>query len=263
MSKSSDFPALRMTIEGGRLVPASAFDQERIDSYKAGSTVRVVFTADKDRPGVRKWWAVLGLALKQCKTPWKNTTEASEAIKLALGIVNLSKTVSGQFMQWPKSLKELDDPELDEAFEQMVALLSKMTGVDVSSLRREAANVGREEEKTPPPADPPPQQPEAPQTPSKAGHTYDEPVRAKLIEFAKKAVRLSSEDITVNERKTILGGMEHQWRDVMPEAEWPKLEGIVKAVRAVINGMRTKREAATWIAEVLECEIETIGGKNV
>jgi hypothetical protein len=140
---SKDFPALRMTIEGGRLVPATPFDAERINSYRRGTKVFVKFTEERDRVLVRKWFAILGLVLKQCQTPWKNKDEAHEAIKLALGIVNLSKTVSGQFMQYPKSLSELDDPELQEALEQMTELLSRMTGVDVATLRKEAADVGQ------------------------------------------------------------------------------------------------------------------------
>ncbi len=148
MSKT-DFPALRMTIDGGRLVPAGPFDAERLNSYRRGTVVYVRFTEEKDRVLVRKWFAIIGLVLKQCQTPWKNKDEAHEAIKLALGIVNLSKTVGGDFMQYPKSLAELEDPELQEALDQMTELLSHMTGVDVATLRKETAHVDEE-----PPHDP-------------------------------------------------------------------------------------------------------------
>lgn len=137
----SEYPALRMRVENGRLVPASQFDQERLDSYRQGAVVMVKFTEERDRVLIKKWFAVIGLVLKQCKTPWKNKDEAHEAIKLALGIVNLSKTISGQFMQYPKSLSDLDDPEMTEALENMIALLSRMTGVDVDTLRKETAHV--------------------------------------------------------------------------------------------------------------------------
>jgi hypothetical protein len=158
MSKG-DFPALRMVVDGGRLTPATPFDAERLNSYRRGTVVFCKFTEERDRVLVRKWFAVLGLVIKQCDTPWKNKEEAHEAIKLALGIVNLSKTVSGQWMQYPKSLTELADPELQEALEQMIELLSRMTGVDVETLRKEAADVGREieqpnsDEQSPPSSD--------------------------------------------------------------------------------------------------------------
>lgn len=139
-------PPFRMTIEGGRMVPASQYDAERLDSYRRGTKVNVRITEDKDRILVRKWWAVLGLVVKQCETPWRNKDEASEAIKLALGIVNLTKTVGGQFMSYPKSLTELSEPEISEALEQMMDLLHRMTGVDPETLRKEAADVGADEE---------------------------------------------------------------------------------------------------------------------
>lgn len=137
----SDFPALRMTIDGGRLVPAGPFDAERLNSYRRGTVVYVRFTEEKDRVLIRKWFAVLGLVLKQCRTPWSNRDEAHEAIKLALGIVNLSKTVGGDYMQYPKSLADLEDPELQEALDQMIDLLSAMTGVDVATLRKETKHI--------------------------------------------------------------------------------------------------------------------------
>ncbi|MHC2298192.1 hypothetical protein [Rhizobium mongolense] len=139
-----DFPALRMTIDGGRLAPAGPFEAERLNSYRRGTVVFVHFTEEKDRVLVRKWWAILTLVVKQCQTPWKTKEEASEAIKLALGIVNLSKTVGGQFMQYPKSLTELDDPEMTEALENMTELLSRMTGVDVATLKKETAHIVEE-----------------------------------------------------------------------------------------------------------------------
>lgn len=141
---SKDFPALRMTVDGGRLVPATPFDAERINSYRNNTLVMVKLSPPKDRVQIRKWFAILGLVMKQCQTPWKTVDEAHDAIKLALGIVDLSKTVGGQFMARAKSLTDLDDPELDEAVLQMIDLLSHMTGVDVATLRKEASDVGRE-----------------------------------------------------------------------------------------------------------------------
>lgn len=140
-----EVPPFNMIVEGGRLVPATAYDQERLDSYRRGTKIKVRFTEEKDRVLVRKWWAVLGLVVKQCKTPWKNKDEASEAVKLALGIVNLTKTVGGDYLAYPKSLTELQDPELQDAVEQMTELLSRLTGVDVATLKKETAHVGHDD----------------------------------------------------------------------------------------------------------------------
>jgi hypothetical protein len=156
MSKS-DSPALRLVVERGpKLAPASAFDAERLDTFKVGRVLRFTPVEEADRKDIRRWWAILNRAVKDTKTPWRTATQASEAIKLALGIVEYGKTVGGQFMQWPKSLKELDDEELAEAVRDMAALLHKMTGVDPLEWSKEAADVGQDET----------EQPEAPVNPA-------------------------------------------------------------------------------------------------
>ncbi|WPZ13209.1 hypothetical protein T8J41_13695 [Nitratireductor rhodophyticola] len=138
MSKS-DTPPFRMIVEKGpRLAPATSGDAERLDTWRAGSQVNVTFVRDGSRPMERKWWAILGLVVDRCNVPWSAKEQASEAVKLSLGIVHYGKTVNGNFMQWPKSLTELSDPELDEAVRDMMDLLHRMTGVDPETLKKEA-----------------------------------------------------------------------------------------------------------------------------
>lgn len=305
----SDFPALRMTIDGGRLVPAGPFDAERLNSYRRGTVVYVRFTEEKDRVLIRKWFAVLGLVLKQCQTPWKNKDEAHEAIKLALGIVNLSKTVGGQFMQYPKSLADLEDPELQEALEQMTELLSRMTGVDVATLKKETAHIVDHDEKTgeiiehettePGSSSSEPDATESlssvaegvdmpPSTPSQIPDVTEQPVadlasgesaggeraptqppagstlsaeqRTMLIEAASKFMKLAQEPISFESRLQFLESREADWRDVIDEANWPKLESLATAARAVINSKRTPAQAFSFMAEVLGCSVADIGG---
>lgn len=76
--------------------------------------------------------------LPNARRLWKTAEQASQAIKLATGIVNLTKTPLGKMIEYPKSLSELDEPELERAFEMMVAVLCQVTGVDVLSLKKEA-----------------------------------------------------------------------------------------------------------------------------
>jgi hypothetical protein len=139
-------PPFKMLIENGKLVPATAYDQERLDTYRNRTKVNVVMVRDGGRVMERKWFAVLGLVVKQCNVPWKNKDQASEAVKLALGIVNLTKTVGGEFMAYPKSLTELSDPEIDEAVRDMMDLIQRMTGIDPATLKKEIADVGEDEQ---------------------------------------------------------------------------------------------------------------------
>jgi hypothetical protein len=150
-----------MIVETGpRLAPASAFDAERLDTFKIGRVMRFRPVDEADRKDVRQWWACINRALKVSKTPWQNAQQASEAITLALGIVNLGKTVGGQWMQFPKSLNDLDEAELADAVRDMKDLLHKITGVDPDDWHRETADVG-EDEQEPSESSPPPEETDA------------------------------------------------------------------------------------------------------
>jgi hypothetical protein len=134
-------PPFKMEVRDGRLIPATAYDQERLLTYRNGTRLTVAITPEKSRVGMRKWWAILNRAVKECPTPWKTADQASEAIKLALGIVNLSKTVGGKFMSYPKSLTDLTDPELDDAVRDMIDVIYQITGVDPAEWRKQTDGI--------------------------------------------------------------------------------------------------------------------------
>ena len=274
MSKG-DFPALRMVVENGRLAPATPFDQERINSYRRGAIVMCKLNDERDRVLVRKWWAILSLVIKQCQTPWKTKEEASEAVKLALGIVNLSKTVGGAFMQYPKSLTELDDPEMTEALENMIELLSRITGVDVETLRKEAADVGPSiEPDQPNTGEPLSSSVEAGDIPAPANEAGDDPapspasttlgteLRTHLMDFARKASRtVEDENLSAEAKASAIETMIANYRDALPEADWPKLATIKVSMQAVLAGKRSIGQARDFIArDLLECTVSEIGG---
>ncbi|MBB3411271.1 hypothetical protein FHT87_005224 [Rhizobium sp. BK316] len=301
MSKG-DFPALRMIIEGGRLSPAAQFDQERLNSYRRGTVVYVRFTEEKDRVLVRKWWAILSLVVKQCDTPWKTKEEASEAIKLALGIVNLSKTVGGQFMQYPKSLTELDDPEMTEALENMTELLSRMTGVDVATLKKETAHI-REEDHDPSTGEIIEQEPgerplagadESPHNSSSAepadhapdlagsphtdttdsrggsvsvesfggGGSTSSPEAPTLIDCAREMLSLTVMSYSDDEERVAAIGQCAGEWKVKLPDDQKKIDSILIAANAVSTKNRTLLQARSFLSGVLECSLEDLESDN-
>lgn len=152
MKKPSDEqPALHMIIEKGRLVPAFPLDFERLDSYRDGTKMLVWMATDGGRPLVRRWFATIGNYIKHTQVPWGDRETASAAIKLALAMVVPFKTHSGQWSQYPRSLNDLDDAELEGKILEMEQLFLAMTGVDVEELRR-GGNFGDEPFETSQPA---------------------------------------------------------------------------------------------------------------
>lgn len=61
----TDYPPLHMVLDHGRLVPSSAYEQERLDSYPNGTPFTVKITSERGGRTMRRWWLVLGLAVRQ------------------------------------------------------------------------------------------------------------------------------------------------------------------------------------------------------
>jgi hypothetical protein len=268
-----------MVIEAGKLIPATAHDAERLDTYRRGTKVSVRFTEEKDRVLVRKWFAIIGKAVKECQTPWQTKDQASEAIKLSLGIVNLSKTVSGAFMQYPKSLTELTDPELEEAVEQMTAIIQHITGVDPADWRKEIADLGEDENTQtsdenapstdagsdavptgvapdlPAKADQPDEDMEPSATSSSGPTILSAEDRRNLLDLLKRLKASIGDDETVVHATGV--GFAAEGRKLSPLAA-DKASTLVKLFRAVCRGERALAEVvreACGIAQVDELEL--------
>ena len=146
-------PILRMIIQGDRLVPTAAWEAERLASYRTGSVVNVVITQQKNRKLERKYWAILSRVVKDCPVKWREAEDAHRAIRLALGVVEPFVTAGGKMHAEVKSTASMDDPEYQRYFEDAMALLHRITGVDPETLRLEAADVGEDEPQDPASAD--------------------------------------------------------------------------------------------------------------
>lgn len=223
-------------------------------TWRNGSKVNVVMVRDGGRVMERKWFAVLGLVVKQCNVPWQNKDQASEAVKLALGIVNLSKTVRGDFMAYPKSLVELTDPELDEAVRDMMDLIQKMTGIDPATLKKEAADVGEDEQETPvaPHAagdgsdgsQAPQASPAVAAAPSEPAPASDPSLRSKLEECRDKILRIAREtDLSDDDRRKTAKTALEAWRNDLP-AHRPFVEACIEALGRIVKSGKPDTEKA-------------------
>lgn len=141
MSKALEKPAWRVIVQPGRLVAADAYTEEQLDIYPHGTVLECRMAREKTtwrKAKERRFWAILGKAIKTCNTPWKNTEEASDALKLQLGVVDPGATIAGDVISYPAKTGSLDDTEYAIFYEGAMALLTKVTGVDPETLGREA-----------------------------------------------------------------------------------------------------------------------------
>lgn len=143
-----ELPPLRMIVEKGRLVPASPYDQERLDGYQNGARLQVSLWQGRNAKLSRKYWAILHKVVADLPCPWQTAEEASDALKLACGITDAGKTVNDQWFIRPGSISFSTMPEdkFRDFFERAMAVLARVTGVDPTTLGQEAADVGDEDE---------------------------------------------------------------------------------------------------------------------
>ena len=284
MSRSGQVP-IRMRVEGMRLVPASAFDQEALSAYQNGAVIQVSFWQGRNPDLLRKFWAILSKVVETCNTPWEDKEEAADALKLALGITDVGSTVNGQMFVRPGSIafNALDEARFRKFFEDSMAILCRITGVDVEELGREAADTGPNHDPetgeilsntNSDDESPAPSSDNAGMTPvNEAGadgspasdapaSTIPDDVRKHFIDFARKALTTATDDhLGVAQRMQAIDNMELDYRDVVPEAFWGKLEGLKIPAQYVISGDRTVDRARNYIAkDLLDCKVSDLGG---
>lgn len=138
--KKDDTPPLRMLIESGRLVPATPYDAERLDTFGNSKEVLCYITQERYNKLIAKFHAVLSKVIKSCPSPWADIDQAKEAIKLSLGKVKPHKTASGEWRHEPRSMTEMDDEELSHFFDDAMTLIERITGVDPLTLQAESAS---------------------------------------------------------------------------------------------------------------------------
>ncbi|MEJ1172648.1 hypothetical protein WA845_00240 [Agrobacterium sp. CMT1] len=284
MSRSGQVP-IRMRVEGMRLVPASAFDQEALSAYQNGAIIQVSFWQGRNPDLLRKFWAILSKVVETCNTPWEDKEEAADALKLALGITDVGSTVNGQMFVRPGSIafNALDEARFRKFFEDSMAILCRITGVDVEELGKEAADTGPDHdpatgeiiENTNSDDEPPaPSSDNAGMTPVHEAGADDVPAsdapastiyptdRADLIECAKEMLWLASDPNAVEEsakREDALNHSKAEWEGKLKDLH-EQIGSIFVSAKAVANGKRTLLQARQFLSEVLDCKASDLGG---
>jgi hypothetical protein len=139
-----DSPPFKMKVVGDKLAPATAWDSERLASYRSGAEVSVVITQEVASWARRRYWAILGVVVKTCPVPPRVRTaqDLHDAIRKQIGFVD-SHTSDGQRLTVKlRSTSKLDDQQFEAFAAEAYAELTAMTGVDVLTLGREAPDVG-------------------------------------------------------------------------------------------------------------------------
>ncbi|MCM5693904.1 hypothetical protein M8037_35280 [Sinorhizobium meliloti] len=141
----NDIPPLRLTVGPGKLTPADAFSAERLESYRHGTTMFVQPITDPQSKKRRKFWAILGLVIRNCNTPWRTVKDAANAIKRTFGLMDDGGKAGNVRIMYPRSLNDLTEPEFEEFYEDAMLYLQRVTGIDPETLSNESPDPGDDE----------------------------------------------------------------------------------------------------------------------
>ena len=280
MSRSGQVP-IRMRVEGMRLVPASAFDQEALSAYQNGAVIQVSFWQGRNPDLLRKFWAILSKVVETCNTPWEDKEEADDALKLALGITDVGSTVNGQMFVRPGSIafNALDEARFRKFFEDSMAILCRITGVDVEELGREAADTGPDHDpetgeiidttnsddtlSTAPSSDnagnTPVDEAGADDAPASDAPASTDPERDILIRFAAEMLPMAATAPTEAWKEVEKGWSEGEMKK-LSTAGLDKAKAISMSLRAIAKGNTSLESAVEYYAEVLDCKASDLGG---
>lgn len=154
-----DAPPLLMKIKDGRMEPVAQFDYERLCSYRIDRDdqgniiypqVKVYITQDAATWRRRKYWAILTKVVEAGPTEYRSPEDLHKAVKREIGFVNSTFLSDGKTLKVTlKSTSKLDEQEFRVFYEEAIEALSEMTGIDVETLGRESADVGRDKTEQP------------------------------------------------------------------------------------------------------------------
>lgn len=138
----SELPPLRMIVGRGTLTCADEYSEERLDTYRLNSVVDCDVSQEIYPKLLRKYWAILGRVVETCPTKWNTAKEASDAFKYAFGITEKTILLDGTVRTYPGSITSMENPEFEDYFDGVMALLHRMTGVDPLTLWKVSADTG-------------------------------------------------------------------------------------------------------------------------
>lgn len=253
-----DHPTLQMEVQKGRLVPLTPYEAEVLSTYSNGAVLTIEMHQKRSLPLLKKYWAVLRDVVDKCKTPWSSPDEASDALKLALGVTDIGKTVSGQWFIRAGSISfnSMDQAAFKKFFDDAMMVLASVTGIDPDELGKRYSHIPEHEpsdEGLSPdagsgvetPSEPAADNPE-PGGPAEAGEEADhddaapasDPVlRMKFEECRDKFLALAS-DKSVPEPKDRRDNIEfakEAWKPELPD-HLPFVKACMEAADRIVKG---------------------------
>jgi hypothetical protein len=120
---------MRRTIGG--LAPCHAHDAERLDAFATGQDLEVTIKQRRSLPQQRLYWLTLHKVV-QATGDYPSAEKLHEALKMALGVVSLMKTMDGKIVAIPDStaFANMDGAAFKDFFDRSMDAIAERYGFD-------------------------------------------------------------------------------------------------------------------------------------
>lgn len=138
-----DRPACIMRRVRGGLEPVSPYDAEVLDDYPVGTILVVEMRRDKNPGLLALYWHILGKVVPNTQFP--NTRALSKALLVSTGHVDRTLTMTGAYLDEPASISEMNHEEFGTYYEQAMAKIYEIWGIDTEQFRRQGRNLMKDD----------------------------------------------------------------------------------------------------------------------
>jgi hypothetical protein len=138
MTRKDDSPSLILRLVGrGKIIPATAVDEELLDGFRAGTDFMVKEARKPRSPGLAAWWQLIG-AVAAYSDDWHAPRALSNALLLKMNLYETELLIGGK-RNTPMSLTEFTEDELFRLVEaaKLIIAIDITPGVDPDLLIEE------------------------------------------------------------------------------------------------------------------------------
>jgi hypothetical protein len=116
----------------GRLVPVGAFDAERFDGFPDGTEFDLVARTRRSLPQQRTYWLALHRVV-EATGRWVDAEHLHDALRRDLGYIHVQRDLAGEpyLAVDSTAFDAMSADEFGRYFEQAIARLAEITGIDV------------------------------------------------------------------------------------------------------------------------------------
>jgi hypothetical protein len=136
MPKRDAPPPPILTMQAGKLSPATAWDAELLAGYPSGASFDLIHRTRRSKPHNAKYWAILGRIVKATEV-FPSAEKMHEWVKLRLGYVSPVFGPKGEIVGMTidsTAFDAMDQQAFNLFYERFAGLVAKEMGINIGDV---------------------------------------------------------------------------------------------------------------------------------